>query len=158
MTHVGVLEVAQRGDLTCLGPKAWRIPTVLVAQQTNGNGNCWASASATINLYFKHVTRSQDTFKMTSLTQTRKIHVPVGPWIFMVSIVRTAGNCEVWVLAAMTRSYTIEGHNFALSIQIKIFALRTMKRMYVLSTALLIKSTYTPWGRGSSFSTLSFGA
>ena len=61
------------------------------------------------NLYFKHVTRSQDTFKMTSLTQTRKIHVPVGPWIFMVSIVRTAGNCEVWVLASLTRSYTIEG-------------------------------------------------
>ena len=55
----------------------------------------------------------------------------------MVSIVRTAGNCEVWVLASLTRSYTIEGHNFALSIQMKIFALRTMKRMYVLSTALL---------------------
>ena len=56
-----------------------------------GNGNCWASVSATINLYFKHVTCSQDTFKMASSTQTRKIHVPIGLWIFMVIIVRTAG-------------------------------------------------------------------
>ena len=49
-----------------------------------GNGNCWASVSATINLYFKHVTCSQDTLKMASSTQTKKIHVP------MVSIVRNS--------------------------------------------------------------------
>ena len=64
-----------------------------------GNGNCWASVSATINLYFKHVTCSQDTFKMASSTQTRKIHVPIGLWIFMVIIVRTAGSklrCDSW--------------------------------------------------------------
>ena len=72
-----------------------------------GNGNCWASVSATINLYFKHVTCPQDTFKMASSTQTRKIHVPIGLWIFMVSIVRTAGNFEVLALAQdlpLTRS------------------------------------------------------
>ena len=40
--------------------------------------------SATINLYFKHVTCSQDTLKMASSTQTKKIHVP------MVSIVRNS--------------------------------------------------------------------
>ena len=55
-----------------------------------GNGNCWASVSATINLYFKHVTCSQDTLKMASWTQTKKIHVPIGLWIFMVSIVRNS--------------------------------------------------------------------
>ena len=66
-----------------------------------GNGNCWASVSATINLYFKHVTCSQDTFKMASSTQTRKIHVPIGLWIFMVIIVRTAGSkwrCDSWYM------------------------------------------------------------
>ena len=36
-------------------------------------------------------TGPQDTFKMASSTQTKKIHMPIGLWIFMVIIVRTAG-------------------------------------------------------------------
>ena len=73
-----------------------------------GNGNCWASVSATINLYFKHVTCSQDTFKMASSTQTRKIHAPIGLWILMVIIVRTAGSHgSLLVLLAPARNLVI---------------------------------------------------
>ena len=38
---------------------------------------------------------------MASSTQTRKIHVPIGLWIFMVIIVRTAGSkwrCDSWYM------------------------------------------------------------
>ena len=39
---------------------------------------------------------------------TKKIHVAIGLWIFMLIIVRTAGNFEVLALASSAIVYTIE--------------------------------------------------
>ena len=50
-------------------------------------------------------TGPQDTFKMASSTQTKKIHMPIGLWIFMVIIVRTAGShASLLVLMAPSRN------------------------------------------------------
>ena len=39
---------------------------------------------------------------------TKKIHVPIGLWIFMVIIVRTAGNFEVLALASHATVFAFE--------------------------------------------------